>query len=50
MKKNYYRVISFTPIHKDNIWHCPHETASKFKCDAIIPLDRKPRNVEIREG
>ena len=50
--KHYYRVISFygSTGYADNIWHCSHDTASKFKCDVIIPLDRKPRNTPILEG
>ena len=49
--KRYYLVLSFYDIgYTYNYWHCSHETAASFKCDAIIPLERKPRNVEIREG
>lgn len=51
MHKNYYRVISFYDTgFTDNVWHCSHETAASLKCDIIIPLERKPRNIPIREG
>lgn len=35
-----------------HIWHCSHKTMRTLQdvYDFVIPLERKPRNVEIREG
>ena len=49
--KRYYILIKFIGGRTfKQVWHCKMETALALKPDFIIPLDRKPRNVEIREG
>ena len=50
--KRYYTCIKYLDgkITTD-IWHCSASTIHNLDgYDLIIPLDRKPRNVDIREG
>lgn len=55
MKKRYYQAINIydgTSIIT-YVWHCTEQVAANViskTCDFIIPLERKPRNTEIREG
>ena len=54
MTKHYYKAFLIYPDRVEvRYWHCTTDTAAtdaRRKCDFLIPLDRKPRNVEIREG
>lgn len=55
MKKRYYQAVN---IYEGSdvittIWHCTEQVAATIiskTCDFIIPLDRKPRKAEVREG
>lgn len=50
-QKHYYQTISiYDTFTVTEFWHCTTETALRLSGDYIIPLDRKPRNKEIREG
>lgn len=47
--KRYYLCIR---KRGNDVWHCTQTTATSIAkaYDYIIPLDRKPRNTDIREG
>lgn len=50
MKKHYYTCHRAGTTHT---WHCTHDTMSRViskSYDLILPLERKPRNTEIKEG
>ena len=49
--KHYYQTISiYDTFTVTEFWHCTRETALRLSGDYIIPLDRKPRNKDVREG
>ena len=51
--KHYYNCIrKRNNTITNDIWHCTQATASNVAkaYDFIIPLERKPRNTEVREG
>lgn len=51
--KHYYLATRFIGGRMiTHVWHCSNSTARALKgtYDMIIPLERKPRNAEIREG
>ena len=51
--KQYYLATKFVGGELiRHVWHCSHRTAVTLakSYDCIIPLDRKPRNADIREG
>jgi hypothetical protein len=50
-RKRYYVIIKFIGAQMiKQVWHCTPDTVALLNYDFLIPLDRKPRNVEIREG
>lgn len=50
MAKHYYKAFLIYPNRiEERYWHCTTDTAATLNCDFLIPLGRKPRNVEIRE-
>ena len=51
--KHYYNCIrKRNGIITNDIWHCTQGTASNIAkaYDFIIPLERKPRNTEVKQG
>lgn len=49
-RKHYYLCHRGT---EQTVWHCTHETMSRTISrgySLILPLERKPRNTEIKEG
>lgn len=52
MKRYYNLIRKRSDTIQSDIWHCTADTALSIAkaYDYIIPLDRKPRNTEIREG
>lgn len=53
MNKHYYTCIRKTgDTITTDIWHCTQPTASNIAkaYDFIVPLDRKPRKAEVKEG
>lgn len=52
MKRYYNLIRKRNDTIQSDIWHCTQTTASSIAkaYDFIIPLERKPRNAEIKEG
>lgn len=52
MKRYYNLIRKRNDAIQSDIWHCTTSTALSIvkAYDYIIPLDRKPRNTEVREG
>jgi hypothetical protein len=49
--KRYYVTVKFIGAKMfKQVWHCTTEALTLLNYDFVIPLDRKPRHVIIREG